>query len=74
MSSKNRLVSDCLRFCQIHKITPRQLGKKAIDDYRMFERLEGDGDITTRKMDRLYAFMNKYSPQIINPMLGENHG
>lgn len=68
-STREKLLADCNRFCEL---TGEQFGtmcRKATGDGRTAERLGGGGTITLEKMDALYEYMNERCPAIINPML-----
>lgn len=51
-------------------LTKAGLGHQAIGDTNLFRRLENGGDITTRKLDAIMAFLRELS----NQQKGENNG
>lgn len=68
-TTKDRVIDDCLAFCQETGIDIGPLGRLAIGDSRMVDRLMSGGTISIDKLDILYVFMGTRSPNFTNPFL-----
>lgn len=73
-TSKDKLLADVDFFVKETGIKETTLGRAAVQDSRIVERLHGDGTITLKKMDDLYAWMNERCAAIVNPMIRSEYG
>lgn len=70
-NSSEKILADCLLYCERTKSNHITFGAKAIGNGRLIGTLQNGGNIGTNAMDRLYAYMAIQCPDIKNPIIGD---
>lgn len=60
MSTHAQLLLEIERFLLTHGLAPTTFGRKAVNDVKFVANLRNGGDVTTRTLDRVRAFMRDY--------------
>lgn len=62
MSEASQLLKDIQAFCKRSKIKPSTLGRKAVNDGKLAQRLAAGRDVRTETVAKVRKFMVKHSP------------
>ena len=62
MSEPHRLLKEIEAFCKRSKIKPSTLGRKAVNDGKLAQRLSAGKDVQTETVAKVRKFMANYRP------------